>query len=350
MSPRHRFRPLFHVALPVVVATTLVGLAVLNMALVKAGKGEPADGAGLYYSIALVGILAIGVGASVRLRRPRRSRHAALLLADRVVHGRAVVHAQRLVRPSRSVLRMGGRRGAARAAADVPALRVRLSRAARPVGAQARGASAAAPGLPAGLRHRPGPRAGHGADAAGGRRGRVDHATRRRSQPVSRRVPPRGPRRDGARADAAPVGDRAPATPVDRLGIGARRPAVHRALRAALHVRTSGPRRRVHRRAAGLRAAGLRVRHRPLPADGHRGHHQEGPRGRGRRAAAGHDVCRHAGAGQLPARRRLRIAAVSGRSSPRSSSRWWRRGCGDRFRPAWTGCTTAIATTIAARC
>ena len=70
MSPRHRFRPLFHVALPVVVATTLVGLAVLNMALVKAGKGEPADGAGLYYSIALVGILAIGVGASVRLRRP----------------------------------------------------------------------------------------------------------------------------------------------------------------------------------------------------------------------------------------------------------------------------------------
>ena len=40
------------------------------MALVKAGKGEPADGAGLYYSVALVGILAIVVGASVRLRRP----------------------------------------------------------------------------------------------------------------------------------------------------------------------------------------------------------------------------------------------------------------------------------------
>ena len=70
MSPRHRLRPLFHVALPVVVASTLVGLAVLNMALVKAGKGDPADGAGLYFSIALVGILAIGVGASVRLRRP----------------------------------------------------------------------------------------------------------------------------------------------------------------------------------------------------------------------------------------------------------------------------------------
>jgi PAS domain S-box-containing protein len=153
MSPFLRLKPLLRVALPVAVASTLVGLAVVNMALVKAWKGEPEDGvlwgqeganvvarevanpsagrraglapgdllltingeeiasvadvqtrihesadgrvlryvvhrassevpmevrlqpmplprAGLYYSIAIVGILAIGVGSSVRLRRP----------------------------------------------------------------------------------------------------------------------------------------------------------------------------------------------------------------------------------------------------------------------------------------
>ena len=153
MLPFLRLRPLLRVALPVAIAFTLVCLAVVNMALVKAWKGEPEDGvlwgqeganvvarevanpsagrraglavgdllltvdgrevatvadvqaklhesedgrvlryvvhrassdvpievrlqpmplprSGLYYSIALVGILAIGVGASVRLRRP----------------------------------------------------------------------------------------------------------------------------------------------------------------------------------------------------------------------------------------------------------------------------------------
>ena len=153
MSPFLRLKPLLRVALPVAVAATLVCLAVMNMALVKAWKGEPEDGvlwiqdganvvarevadhtagrraglaagdvlltvndreiaaladlqnilhasddgrvlkyvvlrqstnlpvemrlqpmpvprSGLYFSIALVGILAIGVGASVRLRRP----------------------------------------------------------------------------------------------------------------------------------------------------------------------------------------------------------------------------------------------------------------------------------------
>ena len=153
MSPFSRLRPLLRVALPVAVASTLVCLAVVNMALVKAWKGEPEDGvlwvqdganvvarevapqsaghrarlapgdllltidereitavsdvqvfmheaedgrvlryvvhrassdvpmevrlqpmplprSGLYFSIAMVGILAIAVGASVRLRRP----------------------------------------------------------------------------------------------------------------------------------------------------------------------------------------------------------------------------------------------------------------------------------------
>jgi two-component system NtrC family sensor kinase len=153
MSPFQKLRPLLRVALPVAVAASLVCLAVMNMVLVKAWRGEPEDGVlwsqsganvvalevdarsagrrariepgdvlltidgremtsvadvqavlhasgdgqvlryvvhrassgvpvevrlqpmplartGLYYSIALVGILAIGVGASVRLRRP----------------------------------------------------------------------------------------------------------------------------------------------------------------------------------------------------------------------------------------------------------------------------------------
>jgi hypothetical protein len=44
MSPFLRLRPLLRVALPVAVASTLVCLAVVNMALVKAWKGEPEDG------------------------------------------------------------------------------------------------------------------------------------------------------------------------------------------------------------------------------------------------------------------------------------------------------------------
>src|SRR6187200_1778845 len=44
MSPFFRLRPLLRVALPVAVASTLVCLAVVNMALVKALKPEPEDG------------------------------------------------------------------------------------------------------------------------------------------------------------------------------------------------------------------------------------------------------------------------------------------------------------------
>ena len=50
---------------------------------------------GLYYSMALVGILAIVVGASVRLRRPGGPRDAAFLLAHGGVFRRAGVHAER---------------------------------------------------------------------------------------------------------------------------------------------------------------------------------------------------------------------------------------------------------------
>jgi PAS domain S-box-containing protein len=153
MTTLHRLRSLFHVVLPVAVASVFIFLAVVNIALVKAWKGEPEDGVlwtqvganvvaaevdrfgpaaiagverddvlltvdgheiasvravqdalhasgdgdrvryvlerqsaavpvevelhpmrlvrpGLYYSVALVGILAIVLGASVRLRRP----------------------------------------------------------------------------------------------------------------------------------------------------------------------------------------------------------------------------------------------------------------------------------------
>jgi PAS domain S-box-containing protein len=153
MSLVQRLKPLFHVALPVAVAASLIALAAINMVLVKTWKGEPEDGVlwrqeganvvaadvaprsagrhagilpgdvllsingrevaelgdvqatlhraddgrvlryvvhrptvetpldvrlqpmplvatGLYYSVALVGILAIVIGASVRLRRP----------------------------------------------------------------------------------------------------------------------------------------------------------------------------------------------------------------------------------------------------------------------------------------
>src|SRR5262245_6119400 len=44
MPALQRLKPLFRVALPVAVASTLVCLAVVHMALVKAWKGEPEDG------------------------------------------------------------------------------------------------------------------------------------------------------------------------------------------------------------------------------------------------------------------------------------------------------------------
>jgi len=70
-------RPVVRVALVVALATLLVCLAILNIALVKALHGDtaapvawPLEPHGLFYSLALAGILAVVVGSSVRLRRP----------------------------------------------------------------------------------------------------------------------------------------------------------------------------------------------------------------------------------------------------------------------------------------
>ena len=44
MTTFRRVRPVLRVVLPVAVASVLVFLAIVNMALVKAWKGEPEDG------------------------------------------------------------------------------------------------------------------------------------------------------------------------------------------------------------------------------------------------------------------------------------------------------------------
>ena len=94
---------------------------------------------GLYYSLALVGILAIvrrRVGAAAAAER---SGDAAFFLADGVVLRRARVHAERPLRPARLLLRLGGSGRAARAAAAVPPLRARVSRSRRTRGCRTRG-------------------------------------------------------------------------------------------------------------------------------------------------------------------------------------------------------------------
>jgi len=77
MPLARQFRPLVRVALPVAIAAALVTLVVINMAVVKTWSATaapaPTPQFGLYYSLALVGILSLVVGASVRLRRPNDS-------------------------------------------------------------------------------------------------------------------------------------------------------------------------------------------------------------------------------------------------------------------------------------
>jgi two-component system NtrC family sensor kinase len=65
-----QLRQILRVGLPVALAAALVSLAVLNVVLVKTTVDSEVSPEGLYYSLALVGIVALAVAASVRLRRP----------------------------------------------------------------------------------------------------------------------------------------------------------------------------------------------------------------------------------------------------------------------------------------
>ena len=89
----------------------------------------PSGAGALYYVLAAVGIFTLLVGAAVRTRRPVRSGDAALLLARGRVLRRVHVLVHRPLRSRRLVLLLGRRSGAADAAAALPALRARVSRA-----------------------------------------------------------------------------------------------------------------------------------------------------------------------------------------------------------------------------
>jgi hypothetical protein len=65
-----QLRPILRVGLPVALAAGLVSVAILNVVLVKTTIDAEVSPEGLYYSLALVGIVALTVAASVRLRRP----------------------------------------------------------------------------------------------------------------------------------------------------------------------------------------------------------------------------------------------------------------------------------------
>ena len=65
-----QLRQIARVGLPVALATGLVAAAIFNVILVKTTVDESVTPEGLYYSLALVGIVAVAVAASVRLRRP----------------------------------------------------------------------------------------------------------------------------------------------------------------------------------------------------------------------------------------------------------------------------------------
>ena len=79
----------------------------------------PSGARGLYYVLAAVGIFSLLVGAAVRVRQTGQPGHAPLPLADDRVLRRACLLVQRTVRHPRLVLLLGGRLGAADAAAAV---------------------------------------------------------------------------------------------------------------------------------------------------------------------------------------------------------------------------------------
>ena len=129
---------------------------------------------------------------------------------------------------------------------------------------------------------------------------------------VPRGVPDRRSCADDPRAPAPALGHRQAPAPVDRLGIGRGRRAVRHHLRRAAAGRCRAAARRVHGRAARLRAAVVRVGARAVSPHGHRGDHQARAARGGRGRAAGGHLQRHAVAGRPRARRRQRPGQLLG--------------------------------------
>ena len=176
------------------------------------------------------------VGASVRLAASARSGDAALLLADGRVLRRAVVHAERTLRPARLLLRLGGSRRAAACCRRCSC----TSRSCFPIG-PIRGCD---------RRRRRGllpllyvPAAVLGLGRALHRRGRAcaapdvvaccSSASSSRPTSISRSCLLGGLALMIRALDAAAVGHRAPAAAMDRLGLVGRRGAVRDAVRRA---------------------------------------------------------------------------------------------------------------------
>ena len=241
-----------------------------------------------------------------------RSRDAALLLADGGVLRGARVHAERPLRLARLLLRLGRCGRAVRAAADVLPLRAGLPRSPERLGAHAGGPDAAAADLSSrrscsASRGCCCSRTGCTAPAASRWLGVIETAAL-----LYLALALVGGLGDhAARAGAPSIGDGAPAAALDRLGLVARRAAV----RARLRRRRSSsayelPGRRIHRRAPRLHSARVRLGHRPLPVDGHRGDHQEGARRDRLRAAPRRHLPRRDAGRQDPRGRRAGTARL----------------------------------------
>ena len=224
---------------------------------------------GLYYSLALVGILALAIGTSVRLRRP---------------HDPATLHFFWLGVAFFGVLSFtpSGRYDrldyffewadvvARLVATALLPFRARLSGAPPFMDSHDRGAQAVAGGLPA--RGGAGPPACVCPDQSGEGRGSAGGAGAHRAirVRVSGGLPAWRVATDGSRADAPALGHGDASASLDRVGVVGRSRAVRHALRAAAG---SAPFRHTHpiRRFCWAYSAGVRVRSGSLPADGHRG-------------------------------------------------------------------------------
>ena len=180
------------------------------------------------------------VGASVRLRRPDHQATLHFFWLTVAFFGVMAFSFTGQARRARLDVLLGRPDRAAAAAAAVPALRARLPRSARRLGAQRHRAarwcrrSTCRRCCSARCRSRRDQRRGarRGADA---RRRLVQVAQLR----LSRDQPRRRAGDHGARAAAGALGHRAPPAALDRLGHGARLGAVRLRLRAAVRVRAA---------------------------------------------------------------------------------------------------------------